>query len=263
MLALISPAKTLDESKDYPSVSTAIPTFASDAEYLVSKIRKYSANRLGKLMNVSEELAHLNWQRFQDFSSDFVEGKNAKPAIFTFKGDVYLGLEATSLQKKEIDYLQKNLAILSGLYGLLNPLDLIQPYRLEMGLPFKVTPAKSNLYKYWGKKIQEEIVRKLKQESEGEELIVNLASNEYAKAAKLSTLKVPVIEVDFKDRREDGGYKTIGFFAKKARGLMARFMAVEQIKKAEDLKAFNYEGYLFEPKMSSEKKWIYTRENQG
>ncbi len=260
MLAILSPAKTLDFESSYEVPFVTQPQFQDEIQYLVSKIKDYSPNRLAKLMNVSEQIAHLNVDRYQNFSQSFEQDTNARPAALAFKGDVYLGLDSYSLDAKELQSLQNKVAILSGLYGVLKPLDLMQPYRLEMGLPFKVTAAKSNLYKFWDQKIQNALEQQIQAQDEAEEkVLVNLASNEYAKAAQLKNFAFPVLEIDFKEKRADGNYKTISFNAKKARGLMARFMVKENLVKAEDLKAFNYEDYAFNPNMSTDKKWTFTR----
>ncbi|TXC82021.1 peroxide stress protein YaaA [Luteibaculum oceani] len=259
MLAIVSPAKTLDYTTPFEVNSAVEPQFKEEALYLVKKISGYSAKRIAKLMNVSEEIAQLNFDRFQTFEPDFNQD-NSRPAIYAFKGDVYQGLDAYSLDKEQINFLNKHAAILSGLYGVLRPLDLMQPYRMEMGLSFKVTPKKTNLYKYWDNKICEAL-EALLENSTGEKVLVNLASNEYAKAANLKNFSFPVIECDFQDKRPDGSYKTIGFNAKKARGMMLRFIAENNITNSEHLKAFKSEGYIFNPEFSSKNKWVFTRDN--
>lgn len=260
MLAIISPAKTLDYDSSYSCPQVTQPHFQEETQYLVKKISAYSPKRIAKLMNVSEELAHLNWERYKSFEPSFNK-ENSRPAIFAFKGDVYLGLDAATLSEADLNRAQKNLGILSGLYGYLKPLDLMQPYRMEMGLPFKVTPAKTNLYKYWGDKILEKLNSEV-EGSTGEKLVVNLASNEYSKAAKLNKLNYPVIDVEFKELRPDGSYKVISFLAKKARGLMARFIVQNEIDNAQDLLAFNSEGYYFSQEQSTETKLVFLRDNQ-
>lgn len=259
MLAIISPAKTLDYSSPFDAPKNNQIHFSEEVQYLVKKIAAYSPKRIAKLMNVSEEIANLNFKRFQNFQSHF-DSENSRPALFAFKGDVYLGLDAYSLNNDALLYAETQARILSGLYGLLRPLDLIQPYRLEMGLPFKVTPSKSNLYKFWGDKIKIKLEEDI-EESKGEACLINLASGEYNKAAKLNTLKFPVYEMDFREKRPDGSYKTIGFSAKKARGMMLRFIIDNKIEKADDLRAFDIEGYSLNNNFTEGNKFVFTRDN--
>jgi cytoplasmic iron level regulating protein YaaA (DUF328/UPF0246 family) len=203
-------------------------------------------------MSVSHNLSELNWRRNQEWELPFTL-KNSRQAIFAFKGDVYIGLDAYSLPLHKLDQLQNKLRILSGQYGLLKPLDLMQPYRLEMGTKLKVG-KKVNLYQLWNAKITE----KLNSELAENELFINLASVEYFKAVKPNLLNVPVITPVFKDFK-DGKLKIIAFFAKKARGLMVRFIIDRNVETIEDLKNFNYEGYAFDANLSSENELVFTR----
>ena len=257
MLLTISPAKTLDfDSAPKPSDFT-VPHFMPEADYLVGKLKKYSPGRLKKLMGVSHALADLNYERYQKWSLPILP-ENSKQALYVFKGDVYQGMDVASLNKKSIDYLNINLLILSGLYGVLRPADLMFPYRLEMGSPFKVTPAKNNLYKFWGTRITDYFNQCL--EEANTETLINLASNEYFKSVKTKNLKAQIITPEFKDEK-NGDYKVISFFAKKARGMMVRFIAQNNITEPEELKAFNSDGYYFNNNLSNDKKWVFTRDH--
>ncbi len=258
MIVLLSPAKTLDYTKEFDVEPTA-PAFLSDSAKLIKELKTKEPKDIASLMGLSDKLATLNFDRYQSWSAAKKMSADSQPALFVFQGDVYQGLEAHSLNKKDMEYAQKNLRILSGLYGILRPEDQIMPYRLEMGCDFKVTPAKKNLYLYWGDKIQKDIMNDL--ESQGSETIVNLASNEYARVAKLNKTGAHVIAPEFKDFH-NGDYKMISFFAKKARGLMARFAIKNKIKNVEELKAFDSEGYFFNNKLSKGDKWVCTRDQR-
>jgi cytoplasmic iron level regulating protein YaaA (DUF328/UPF0246 family) len=208
--------------------------------------------QLMELMDISEKLAELNWQRNQDWTLPF-SLENARQAVFAFDGDVYTGLDVYSLPTEKLSVLQDKLRILSGLYGLLKPLDLMQAYRLEMGTSMAVG-TKKNLYEFWKKTITDALNKEL----ENEELFINLASNEYFSAVDVKKLKVPVITPEFKDYK-DGKLKMISFFAKKARGLMVRYIIDNNVETLEELKNFNYEGYAFDANLSSENKLVFTR----
>jgi len=252
MKIVISPAKSLDFETKVPTTNYTEGIFLNEAEKLNSVLKKKSPKKLSALMSISPKLGELNWQRNQDWSLPFTS-ENAKQAVFAFKGDVYIGLDAYTLSSEKIKQLQNKLRILSGQYGLLKPLDLIQPYRLEMGTKLKVG-RKDNLYQYWGDKITKE----LNTELTDDEVFVNLASNEYFKVVKPKLLKVPVITPVFKDYK-NGNLKIISFFAKKARGLMVRYIIDNNIENIEDLKGFNYEGYAFDLNLSTEKELVFTR----
>lgn len=252
MKIVISPAKSLDYETPIPTKQFTQGIFLDEAAKINTVLKKKSPKQLSALMNVSQNLGELNWQRNQEWELPF-SLENARQAIFAFKGDVYLGLDAYSLPLDKLEVLQNKLRILSGQYGLLKPLDLMQPYRLEMGTKLKVT-NKENLYQFWGNKITE----KLNEELADNELFVNLASAEYFKAVKPALLKVPVITPVFKDLK-DGKLKIIAFFAKKARGLMVRFIIDQNIETIEELKSFNYEGYAFDANLSSANELVFTR----
>lgn len=245
MLILLSPAKTLDESpiniKDYTE-----PAFIRDSQTLVQILKKKKKKDLMNLMNVSEKIAELNVERFNSFKTPF-NLDNAKPAIFTFKGDVYLGLDATDFSKRDLNFAQKNLRILSGLYGILKPLDLMQSYRLEMGTKLKNKKGK-NLYEFWGKKISEQINQDI--EKNKDEIILNLASQEYFKAVDLTGLNGKVVHVHFKENR-NGTLKVISFNAKKARGAMAKEIIQKRVKSINGLKKLEVMGYQYEKDLSS------------
>ncbi|WP_340076820.1 peroxide stress protein YaaA [Leptobacterium sp. I13] len=238
MKIVISPAKSLDFESKLPTKQYSQPAFQEESEKLNKILRKKSPKQLSKLMGISEKLGELNWQRNQDFELPFTL-ENARPALYAFSGDVYIGLDAYSIPTEKLDKLQAQLRILSGLYGIIKPLDLIQPYRLEMGTKLTVGRNK-NLYEFWKKKI----TQTLNDELEEGELFLNLASNEYFSAIDTKNLKVPVITPQFKDFK-DGKLKMISFFAKKARGLMVRYIIDTGAKTMEDIKGFDYEDYRF------------------
>lgn len=250
MLILISPAKTLDYSS--PSIQThTLPEFQTDISSLVSLMKKKSAPELSKLMGISENLAALNEERFKTFQKEF-SFENSKQALLAFKGDVYTKIDVDNYSKEDFDFAQEHLRILSGLYGLLKPLDLIQPYRLEMGTKVENKKGK-NLYEYWGTKI----AKAINAVADGAPL-VNLASQEYFKAVDQKTLKSKVINIHFKEHK-DGGYKIIGFFAKQARGMMTNFAIRNRTTDPEQLKTFNEEKYEFSESLSSENDWVFVR----
>lgn len=252
MKIVISPAKSLDYETALPTKQCSEGIFYKEAERLSKILKKKSPRVLSRMMNISPALGELNWQRNQDWALPFTS-ENARQAIYAFKGDVYLGLDAYSIPEEYLEQLQNKLRILSGQYGLLRPLDLIQPYRLEMGTRLKVG-VKNNLYQYWDDKV----TKALNAEMAAGELLVNLASNEYFKAVKPKLLKGPVITPVFKDYK-NGELKMIGFFAKKARGMMVRHIIDNQIDTLEGLKTFDREGYAFDANLSNEKQLVFTR----
>ena len=223
---------------------------------IVHELNAYSIDQLSSLMKVSDKLAELNYLRYKSWHYPF-EKQKGRQALFAFKGDVYVGLDAFSLNDSEINFIQNKLTILSGLYGVLRPLDLILPYRLEMGTKLTVS-GKKDLYDFWGSKITKLINDDI-QES-GDDFLVNLASNEYFKSINKKQLKVPVITPVFKDLK-NGNYKIISFYAKKARGLMTRFIVQNQITDPEELKAFNLDGYYFNNQLSREYNPVFTRDH--
>jgi len=252
MKIVISPAKSLNFEKQLPTSSFTEPQFLKQAKTIQNTLKKKNPKELSRLMDISEKLAELNWQRNQEWQIPFTS-ENARQAIYTFDGDVYLGLDAYSLPLDKIEILQNKLRILSGLYGILKPLDLMQAYRLEMGTSLTIGKSK-NLYEFWKKTITEELNNELKKE----ELFINLASNEYFSAVDTKALKVPIITPEFKDYK-DGKLKIISFFAKKARGLMVRYIIDTNSETIDDLKGFNYEGYCFDANLSKGNSLIFTR----
>ena len=253
MIAIVSPAKTLDFETRIDGKRTKARLFG-DAKELLEKMKEKSEEDLQQMMSISDNLASLNVERFQAFSSRHTE-KNSKQAMYAFQGDVYVGLDAASFDESDVAYAQDHFRILSGLYGLLRPLDAIQPYRLEMGTSVHVNGSK-NLYDYWGDKIAKKLRRDLREQ--GDNTLINLASQEYFKAVDLKALKANVIDVDFKDFK-NGEYKIISFFAKKARGLMSRYIIKNKITDVEDLKAFNYEDYYFDEENSNANLFAFKR----
>lgn len=252
MKIVISPAKSLNLDKELPTSLFTEATFLKQAETIQKTLKKKKPKQLMELMAISEKLAYLNWQRNQDWQLPFTP-ENARPAMYTFDGEVYTGLDAYSLPVEKIGVLQEKLRILSGLYGILKPLDLMQAYRLEMGTSIAIGSNK-NLYEFWKKILTDQLNSELNKD----ELFVNLASNEYFSAVDVKKLKVPVITPEFKDYK-DGKLKMISFFAKKARGLMVRYIIDTNAETVEDLKGFNYEGYAFDANLSEGNKLVFTR----
>lgn len=252
MKIILSPAKSLNFEKEKPTTTFSEPKFLSESITIQNTLKKVNPKELSRLMDISDKLSNLNWQRNQDWHTPFTP-ENARQAIFTFDGDAYLGLNAYSLTDDKLQILQNRLRILSGLYGLLKPLDLIQPYRLEMGTSIAIGTSK-NLYEFWKNKITKE----LNNELNDSDLFINLASTEYFSAINYKELKVPVITPEFRDYK-DGKLKMISFFAKKARGLMVRYIIETNAQDVEDLKGFNYEGYAFDSTISKGTKLVFTR----
>jgi len=252
MKIIISPAKSLDYETALPTGRHTTAKFLKDSRAINKVIRKKKPKELSELMDISDNLAQLNWQRNKVWKTPFTT-ENARPAVYAFAGDVYIGLDAYSIPAEKLDDLQDRLRILSGLYGLLKPLDLVQPYRLEMGTQLPVGESK-NLYEYWRPKLTAAVNKELKKG----ELFVNLASDEYASAIDFKTLKVPVIKVDFKDMK-DGKLKMISFFAKKARGMMVRYIIDTNAQTLDDLKGFDYDGYGFDANLSKANHLVFTR----
>ncbi|MBT8306276.1 MAG: peroxide stress protein YaaA [Maribacter sp.] len=238
MKIVISPAKSLDFESPLPTSKYSQPQFLEQAEKLNKVMAKKRPRALSKLMGISNNLAELNWERNQKFSTPF-DPSNARPAVYAFNGDVYLGLDAYSIPEQKLERLQDTLRILSGLYGILKPLDLIQPYRLEMGTQMRIA-RKKNLYEFWKKQLTEY----LNAELEDGELFINLASNEYFGAIDEKKLKVPVITPIFKDWKNDK-LKVLSFFAKKARGSMVRYILDSNARSLEDIRGFDLDGYIF------------------
>ncbi|WP_281856477.1 peroxide stress protein YaaA [Litoreibacter halocynthiae] len=252
MLTVISPAKKLDMSE--VNVTPTLPEFQTHANELASVARKLSVNDLRKLMDISENLAKLNRDRFRDFA-DASTPENAKPAMFIFAGDTYTGLEAKSLDADEISFAQNHLRILSGLYGLLKPLDTIQPYRLEMGSRLKTKRGKS-LYDYWGNTISEALNAQAEQVQT--DILINCASQEYFGAVKPDALKLNIVTPQFYEDKP-GGPKIVSFFAKQARGAMARFIIQNRLTKPEQIRDFDTGGYTYQPDQSTSDRPVFLR----
>jgi cytoplasmic iron level regulating protein YaaA (DUF328/UPF0246 family) len=254
MLIVLSPAKSLNYAPAPATVSHTIPDFIADAARLVKELRRLSPAQIASLMQISDPLAALNHARYAAWSPDFSHG-NAKQAILAFNGDVYEGLDAASFTAKQLQYAQMNFRILSGLYGILRPLDLLQPYRLEMGTKL-VTSSGKDLYAFWGERLTAKLEAELLTQQSS--ALINLASEEYFKAVKPKSLSVPVITPVFEDWKS-GRYKIISFYAKRARGMMARYAALRGIRKPEQLKAFDSDGYGFVPEISDASTWVFRR----
>ncbi|ULC58983.1 peroxide stress protein YaaA [Flaviramulus sp. BrNp1-15] len=252
MKLVLSPAKSLDFETQLPIKQHTEAQFLKQSERLNKLLKKKSAKSLSKLMSVSDALGQLNYERNQSWELPFTT-ENSRPAVYAFNGDVYRGLDSYTIPENKIDKLQNTVRILSGLYGLLKPTDLIQPYRLEMGTKMPIG-TKKNLYEFWKK----DITKALNEELEDDEVFLNLASNEYFKAIDAKALKVPVITANFKDFK-NGEYKVISFFAKEARGLMARYIIDTDAKTIDDLKGFNYQGYNFSEPMSKDNELVFIR----
>ena len=257
MLILVSPAKTLDYESELDVKDFSVAPFLSDSELLIKELQQKNPDDLSSLMGLSEKLALLNFDRNMNWSRPTKPSESARQAIFAFKGDVYQGLDASSLSKVEINYANKNLCILSGLYGLLKPLDLMYPYRLEMGTKMKNNRG-NNLYEFWDSKVTE-LLNDFAMDNRSK-AIVNLASVEYFSVIKKDQINLPIINPVFKDYK-NGQYKIVSFFAKKARGLMSRFIIQNQIKKPEDLIEFNLDGYRYSKKESKENLPVFLRKN--
>jgi cytoplasmic iron level regulating protein YaaA (DUF328/UPF0246 family) len=256
MLLLISPAKTLDYETPVTTQLKSEPEFTERTETLIKNLRDYAPQDIADLMKLSDKLASLNVARYQSWVKEHNEA-NAKQALLAFKGDVYTGLDAESFDEADYHFAQNHLRILSGLYGLLKPMDMIQPYRLEMGTKLQNEVGK-NLYSFWGSTITDRLNNEL--ESDTTPVVVNLASNEYFKSVQANALNARLINPEFKDLK-NGQYKIISFYAKKARGLMTRYAIKNRIENPEDLKQFDLEGYTFNASMSEGDKWVFTRDH--
>ena len=257
MLFVISPAKNLNENQTAPVAAYSQPDLLADAAVLMDELRRLAPQDIAKLMHVSDKIALLNAERNAAWQPPFTP-ENAKQAVYLFNGDVYEGLAAESQPPAGVDYLQAHLRILSGLYGLLRPLDLIQPYRLEMGTAL-ANPRGKNLYEFWGDTIAEALNRALAEQQT--DTLINLASQEYFKSVS-GKLKARLITPVFKDEK-NGQYKIISFYAKRARGLMVRYAAEHGLQEAQQLQAFDAEGYAFNAAASSEDEWVFLRPEQN
>jgi cytoplasmic iron level regulating protein YaaA (DUF328/UPF0246 family) len=249
MLVLLSPSKKLDEESKVPTQNYSQPQFLADAEILSSGLKKLTRGDISDLMGLSQNLSDLNYTRYQNFKVPFTQ-QNARPALFTFKGDVYDKMDVENYSDTDLEFAQNHIRILSGLYGILKPLDLMQPYRLEMGTKYK-NKRGHNLYGFWDSKLTENI------NAEESELVLNLASNEYFKAIKPKALKANLLDITFKQYK-DGQLKNIGLMAKRARGLMADFVIKNKITDKDKIMDFNAGGYSFAPDLSTDKNWTFT-----
>lgn len=254
MLILLSPAKTLDMLTPSRVNEATLPGFMDDSMRLVKTLREYSSERLSELMSISDSLAELNALRFRDWQPEF-DTDNARPCIQAFRGDVYVGLDADTLDEADLSFAQQHLRILSGLYGVMRPLDLMQAYRLEMGTRLK-TDRGASLYEFWGERLTDHLNREL-EETDGR-CVVNLASNEYFRSVQPARLSRPLVSPVFRDEK-NGHYKVISFFAKKARGAMARHLLKQRARDLDDVLSFNDLGYRFDEKASSEGKPVFLR----
>lgn len=253
LLAVISPAKSLDDQVHYPNINCTQPIFSQEAEQLVRKLVKVSASKLGEMMDLSPALSDLNKKRYQEWHLPFTH-QNAHPALLMFKGEVYRGLKAEELSLKQLDFAQEHLRIISGLYGILRPLDLVMPYRLMMGTPFSPSAKHKNLYSFWSKKITDYLNSEIDQKG----ILVNLASEEYFKSIDPKALNCKVIHCEFKEKKGDK-ISIIGTYAKLARGMMARHIVENKISKADDLKTFDKQGYSFNSGLSTVDKMVFLR----
>ena len=252
MKILLSPAKSLDFKSQLPTDKSSSICFEKEAQYLNSILRSKNPKELSDLMSISSKIADLNYERNHSWSFPFT-ANNARQAVYAFSGDVYRGLDAYNIDNDKIDFMQNSVRIISGLYGLIKPLDLIQPYRLEMGTKLAFDSNK-NLYDFWRKKISDELNDDLVED----EPVLNLASNEYFKAIDKKVIKTNIYSANFKQFK-NGEYKTIAIFSKRARGMMTRYAIENKIREINDLKSFNYDGYIFDENLSSDKELIFTR----
>lgn len=252
MIIILSPSKTLSKIEVQNSPKSTQPQFIDKSTTIVERLRKLSIQQLTDLMGISKNLAQLNYQRYLQWKTPF-DHNNSYPAILSFKGDVYEGLSVNDFTKDDLLFAQNHLRILSGLYGALRPLDLMQEYRLEMGTKIDVKTSK-NLYEYW----QKEITNYINKELEKEKILVNLASNEYSKVIDLKKIKGTIIAPTFKEQK-GGAYKTVAIHAKRARGLMTRFIIKNRIEDVDHIKAFSDEGYIFSEDQSNGNSWVFIR----
>ncbi|HIF9370209.1 TPA: peroxide stress protein YaaA [Photobacterium damselae] len=257
MLIVVSPAKTLDYESPLVTEQYTLPELTEHSQQLIEVCRELTPMDIARLMKVSDKIAGLNVARFAEWVPTFTP-ENARPAMFAFKGDVYTGLAAETMTDEQIAYAQQHFRMLSGLYGLLRPLDLMQPYRLEMGTKLE-NPRGANLYQFWGNIITDKVNLALAEQ--GDDILVNLASNEYFKSVKPKQVKGTIITPVFKDAKK-GQYKVISFYAKKARGLMARYIIDNQIDSIEKLKEFDAAGYYFVAAESTATELVFKREEQ-
>lgn len=258
MLIVISPAKTLDYETPPTTKKSSQPVLLDESQLLINDLKKMAPQDIATLMGLSDKLGTLNYDRYQQWQQPFTK-TNAKQALLAFKGDVYTGLDAESFNEDELAFAQQHLRILSGLYGVLKPLDLMQAYRLEMGTKLNNQRGK-DLYAFWGERITDLLNKQLK--SIKSDVLVNLASNEYFKSIKQDQLRAKIITPVFKDEK-NGQYKIISFYAKKARGLMSAYAIKKGISDPAKLKRFNWEGYAYSKELSNGEEWVFTRPEQA
>ncbi len=254
MLAILSPAKTLDFDSPLVTDQYSVPEFTKESTALIRTLRKLEPSEIGSLMGISDKLASLNHDRYAQWSPSF-DDESARASILAFKGDVYQGLDAPTMSKRDFTWAQKRLRVLSGLHGLLRPLDRIHPYRLEMGTKLD-NPKGQDLYQFWGSKVTDALNEALAEQRS--KVLVNLASNEYYKVVQADQIQGRVLTINFKEWRRDA-YRFVSFSAKKARGLMARYMIDQRAENADALRGFDVDGYEFNEALSSENEWIFTR----
>lgn len=254
MLIVVSPAKTLDYETPPKTKIHTVPDFLKESQKLIKRLREFAPQDISELMNVSSNIADLNFDRYKSWSINFSE-KNAKQALLAFKGDVYTGLDAETFSAKDFKFAQQHLRMLSGLYGLLRPLDLMKPYRLEMGTRLSTERGK-NLYEFWGSEITQALNQQLKKIKS--DYLINLASNEYFKSVKPKELNAEIITPAFKDYKA-GQYKMIGVYAKKARGSLSRFIIQNQLTDPEDIKDYAVDGYRYNESLSKGNTWVFSR----
>ncbi len=263
MLFVLSPAKALDYESAVPAHVSTLPRFIPESTELIGLLRQRDAQEIADLMDLSENLAQLNVRRYVEWSPQKFQAQYARAAVLAFDGDVYDGLQARHLKPADLKWLQKHVRILSGLYGVLRPLDAMQPYRLELGTALP-NPKGRDLYAYWGEKMAHSLNDDLADLGESMPVLVNLASQEYFKSVPKKALQARVVECVFQDaklndRGQAGPFKVVSFYAKRARGLMVRFAVLHRLKKVEDLKGFDLEGYAYAPAQSSAQKWVFQR----
>ena len=256
MITLLSPAKSMNFDFPKPAIPTTIPVFADDADYLAKKLKKMSSNKIGELMHISTALADLNYERYQNWEKPAAPSDLNFPCAMAFSGEVYKGLDLQSLNKTELKIAQQKIRILSGLYGVLKPLDVIYPYRLEMGTKWEITSKIKNLYAYWKEKSTPLLNQELKDLKT--DVIVNLASTEYFKSIDLKKIDATIITPVFKDFK-NGKLKIIMMYAKHARGAMARYIVQKDLKKVDQLKLYDVDGYHYSENDSTETEWVFVR----
>jgi uncharacterized protein len=254
MLTILSPAKNLNFKHQTVTSAFSTPLFIEESETIIQALRKKSRKQIADLMDINPRLAELNYQRYQQWQPEFTLS-NSKQAALAFNGDVYMGLSAKTLKSKELEYAQDKLLILSGLHGILRPLDLVQPYRLEMGSELKVGKHK-NLYSFWGKKLTEEINTLLK--SHKKKFLINLASNEYSEVLDRNKIDAEFIDISFKEFKADQ-YQIFFVFLKRARGLMARYIIQNRVENPENIKGFDLDRYEYNDNLSTKSNWVFTR----